>query len=251
MDIMGIYCIKNVETTDCYIGSSKSIKKRWIRHRYNLNKGNHHSLYLQRAWNKYSKDKFEFILLESVLNKEDLFIKEIFWIEKIQPVYNVGGIGGGDNFSNNPNKEKIRAKISNGVNTRLKNQTIEEKNKRSENLMGDKNPNYKHGKSCKDRKCPICEGPIGALHKKCFACSLKERKGEKNSFYGKHHTDESKNKISKANKGRYNGNQRKKIKIDGIIYQSYSDAARKLGIGVPLIAYRVKKKYPNYEPIID
>ena len=32
-----------------------------------------------------------------------------------------------------------------------------------------------------------------------------DREGEKNSFYGKHHSDEAKSKISKANKGRLKG----------------------------------------------
>lgn len=178
-------------------------------------------------------------------------MREAFWIDDMKPVYNVGDIGGGDNFSNNPNKEIVREKITQSVRNRIANRTDEEIQFLSKKMTGPQNPNWRHGKTAKNRKCPMCGGPISYYHTNCFECSLTLRKGDKNSFYGKSHSEETKKKLSEQRKGKYNGNQRKKIKIDDILYQSYSDAARALGVGVALIAYRVKRKYPNYITITD
>jgi len=60
----GIYKISSIDTGDFYIGSSINIKDRWIRHKKDLNKNRHHSIFLQRAWNKYGKSNFLFEVLQ-------------------------------------------------------------------------------------------------------------------------------------------------------------------------------------------
>lgn len=49
------------------MGSSKSLHRRWVEHKRMLNQNKHYCAHLQRAWNKYSTDSFEFrvILLTS------------------------------------------------------------------------------------------------------------------------------------------------------------------------------------------
>ena len=49
--ISGIYCIENIINGKKYIGSSKDIYGRWVQHENELNKGRHHSSYLQHEWN--------------------------------------------------------------------------------------------------------------------------------------------------------------------------------------------------------
>ena len=58
----GIYTIICKTTGKYYIGSAVWIRKRWRNHREDLRKGKHHNLYLQRAWNKYGEDNFDFIV---------------------------------------------------------------------------------------------------------------------------------------------------------------------------------------------
>lgn len=84
----GIYQIQSKSSGNSYIGSSRCIKKRWHIHRCDLRKGRHHSMLLQRAWNKYGKDGFDFIVLEFVDDLLLLAEREQYWIDQIGPKYN-------------------------------------------------------------------------------------------------------------------------------------------------------------------
>jgi group I intron endonuclease len=74
----------------------------------------------------------------------------------------------------------------------------------------------------------------------------KERVGSKNPFFGKTHSEKTRKLIAEKNKGKLPSNIQK-ISIDGIEYISLAEASRQLNISVPLIHYRLKKNYPNYE----
>lgn len=67
---MGIvYAIVNKINGAQYVGSTIGDgRSRWVRHKKDLKNNSHHSKYLQRAYNKYGKDVFEFNILESVDN---------------------------------------------------------------------------------------------------------------------------------------------------------------------------------------
>lgn len=63
-DYIGIYCIENKMNHKRYIGQSIHINRRWSEHKYHLNNNTHNNDYLQKSWNKYGKDCFEFKILE-------------------------------------------------------------------------------------------------------------------------------------------------------------------------------------------
>lgn len=59
----GIYAIVRKGTTQAYVGQSVNVNRRWMGHKRALARGEHHCAYLQRAWNKYGADSFEFVHL--------------------------------------------------------------------------------------------------------------------------------------------------------------------------------------------
>ena len=87
MKICGIYKITNTITGDCYIGSSKNVKRRWTAHKCpSVWKNNpNNPMYIDMQ--KYGVDKFEFQILE-VVEEESLKETEQQFIEKLQPTYN-------------------------------------------------------------------------------------------------------------------------------------------------------------------
>jgi len=85
----GIYQIKNITNNHVYVGSAVDIEGGFRTHKSSLNKKKHHSIYLQRAWNKYGASNFVFEILESVDVLENLIKREQFYLDEINPEYNV------------------------------------------------------------------------------------------------------------------------------------------------------------------
>jgi len=111
----GIYIIKNKINGKFYVGSSDDIRHRWYEHVYKLRKNKHNNPHFQNAWNKYGENNFEFLIVEKC-NKDELLIKEQYYISKLQPFkkngYNIcDTAGGGDNITHNPNKEAFIDKM--------------------------------------------------------------------------------------------------------------------------------------------
>ncbi len=63
----GIYMIRNVINDKRYIGSAMNFRKRWSAHLSELGANeDHHNIHLQRAWNKYGEDAFEFLVIDKI-----------------------------------------------------------------------------------------------------------------------------------------------------------------------------------------
>ena len=84
----GIYCIINIKNGHKYIGSSTNMHQRLMCHHSWLRRGSHHSIYLQRAWNKYKEENFKFEIIEECL-EENLKAKEEYYLLNLKPVYNI------------------------------------------------------------------------------------------------------------------------------------------------------------------
>lgn len=129
----GIYCIENLINGKKYIGQAVDIAARWRHHRCLLDKGKHHSIALQRAWNKYSDNNFKFYVLEEC-EAESLSDCEIKWIKQLDTYkhgYNM--TAGGEGQLGRP-------------------QTPEQRKHLSEINMGPLNPNYGLKRSLETRQ---------------------------------------------------------------------------------------------------
>lgn len=106
---MQIYKITNLINGKIYIGKDTVSDKNYY--------GS--GLLIKRAIDKNGIENFKKEIIEECKNNDELCIREKYWIEKynsnnLEIGYNISkGGDGGDTFSNNPNKEKIRLKISN------------------------------------------------------------------------------------------------------------------------------------------
>lgn len=93
-----VYWIQNRMTGKTYVGSALNFGHRKKQHIRDLNRGNHHSIPLQRAWDKYGEEAFEWKVLEYVEDEDKLIEREQHYLDLLKPFggngYNVCKIAG-------------------------------------------------------------------------------------------------------------------------------------------------------------
>lgn len=242
MDISGIYIIINIKNNHCYIGSSKNISKRFWRHLNELIKETHHCVPLQRAWTKYGQNGFTFNILEELpdITPDALLTKEAEWINKLNPEYNVGSVGGGDNISKHPNHAAICKRKSEIGKENWQNPSY--RAKQIKRLTGEGNPNWKGGQTFCD-----CGARINSNTLKCYHCV--DKSGEKNSFFGKHHSEKTKQLLRQKMKGRLPINSLKVV-VNDVEYLSFAQAAKAYKVSVGTIRNWLKGRKPHNKIIV-
>jgi len=180
-----IYAIVNQITRDMYIGSAVIVGRRWRAHRNALSKKCHHSVRLQRAYEKYGADVFDWEIVQFVNDPAKLIEYEQFWLDFFRPAYN------GRPIANSPlgtkHSTETRAKMS----AAAKNRAFSDVHK--QNLS-------------KARKGAV----ISEEQKVKIRAALTGRKVSDETrakigltSKGRYHTDEAKQKISAAAKARW------------------------------------------------
>ena len=245
----GIYRIVNMNNGHFYLGSSVIIENRYVQHMSDLRCGRHHSVYLQRAYDKDSENVFILDIVEECDESELLEIEQTY-LDAISSsgCYNVSrSASGGDLVSHHPDRDEIRSRMAKTIRSWLGAMTADER-KLAFGKPGEKNPNWQGGVYAE--RCTCACGNIKAYNAEtCHEC--RDRTGENNPFFGNTHSKKTKQKLSQLAKRRYEngvipGNARK-VMIDRQEYESVTEAARQLGVVPATIIYRIKSKhFDNY-----
>lgn len=171
--LSGIYCIENKITHKKYIGQSVNINARFSKHRSELNCKTHFNDYLQKAWNKYGEESFDFYVIE-YCELDKLDEKEIYYINHFETI----------------NRDK-------GYNLKSGGQENCKLSKESKRKISESNKKYysSHPEAIeKSRENALKQWANHEIKKKIC--------GENNGMYGKHHTEESRKKISETRIGK-------------------------------------------------
>lgn len=164
-----IYAIQNIKNKKIYIGKTINFENRKKRHLHELRKNKHHSIFLQRSYNKYKECCFEFIILFKDLSEELATNIEQFILDNYYEfLYNTSkNSTGGDLISYHPNRTEIIKKIS--VASKKQWQNPKRILGQKEIMSGKSNPmfNKKHTISTKNKI---------SLSKKGTVCSAETRK---------------------------------------------------------------------------
>ena len=213
--------IRNLVNNKIYIGQSTNVIDRMAHHKSSLRHNRHESSFLQRSWNKYGEENFEFSILEECEEKEQ-DERERYYIALYDSTNRSKGYNretGGSLFKHF--SDDLKAEMS---------------RKRKGMFAGENNPMYgrrmPHSDGWREKMSKRFSGsgnPMYGVHRiktpeECEAISQRMQ-GENNSFYGKHHTEEARRKI---------GDTKKKTPVrcveTGIIYESTNEARRQTGI---------------------
>jgi group I intron endonuclease len=105
--VSGIYMIQSISKPErVYIGSSVDIKNRWRQHLKTLRKGVQVNGRLQNHYNKYGIEDLTFSVVEQFefTSKEHLLSREQYYINNLNPWFNIAKIAGSRLGIPSPNK---------------------------------------------------------------------------------------------------------------------------------------------------
>lgn len=199
MNISGIYKIQSVVNPErVYIGSAINISKRKSDHFTRLNRNVHENPRLQNHYNKHGKEDLIFSILLGCA-KEDLIKQEQFFIDSLNPYFNILKIAG----------SKLGYKVTDQTKLILRNCNLgklmseETKKKISESNKG------KHSRivSIETRR----KLSIALKGRKMSPETILKRKLTVTEQKRHPHSEETKRKIGEKSKGRIGGYKGKKM----------------------------------------
>lgn len=195
----GIYQITNIVTGDYYLGSAVNIRKRMCKHRWQLTNNTHGNEHLQRAWNKYGEEAFEFTVL-LLCDPENKLYYEQTLIDGLNPAYNIAK-NAAASMQGLQHSEATKHKIG----TANKGKCHTEESRHNMSLAHVGKTNGRLGKHLSDEtKRKISEGNKGKfVSEETRAKSSEAQKGELHWNFGKHRSAETKHKLSEVNKDKH------------------------------------------------
>jgi group I intron endonuclease len=178
--------MENILNGDCYIGQSANLHKRKIDHFASLKRGVNDNKNLQEAYNIYGKENFEFKVI-LYCEPDQLTYYEQSCVDTFDPAYNI-----------------CRECVFTTKGVFASEETRKLISQNHADFKGENHPNFGKHWDEEVRK----NMSLAKLGKKHAPCSDEQKiklsialSGDKNGMFNKHHTEESKKKISDATKG--------------------------------------------------
>jgi group I intron endonuclease len=168
----GVYQIRNITNNEIYIGSAKSLNSRKRTHFSNLKYNRHHSIHLQRAYNLYGKENFIFEILITCDPTMLIWYEQQF-LDQWKPEYNISPT------AQNTTGIKHSKEYCEAISKRM--------------LGKQYGLGYKHSK---ETRLKMSLSHTGIKSPEITKAAIIKY------WTGNHHTEESKAKISAANKGK-------------------------------------------------
>lgn len=201
-NLSGIYAIE-AQDGRRYVGSAICFRVRWNRHKMSLRRGNHHSVILQRCWNKYGEHFFKFKIL-LVCEKDQLISWEQSFIDELKPEFNVCKKAGSSIGFKHSAETRMKLAAISAVVQKGRKHSIESRIKRSIALKG-----RKPSPQTIAATVAVCTGKkLTAEHKAKIGFAARNISDETRSKIAessrkRRHTAESKAKIAQSNRTRW------------------------------------------------
>lgn len=246
------YYIYKIECTDngkVYIGQTCDLQRRKREHFNDLKNNKHHSILLQRAYNKYGIEAFNHSLIEEC-TESNANEREIYWIN----CYNSTNKHKGFNLDGGGSEKGISeiTRLKRSENSRKNYYTIHYKHlnspkareKKSKMFTGKGNPCYgktpkewmdeeTYDKWIKDKSERFKENnPLknGHTEESKHKISL-AMQGKNNPFYGKKHSIQFKQRLSRERRGASNPNAVKVLCLNNdMLYDTITQASKELNL---------------------
>jgi group I intron endonuclease len=238
----GIYKLQSkIKPERIYVGSAINFRNRLAHHKSDIRHNRHGSIKLQRHCNKYGWDDIEMVILEEC-DISCLLDKENYYIKLLSPYFNCleqAGSSLGYKHTEEAKRKMSEAlkgkkfseerRLQMSLESTVKGKPLSEEHKAKISVG---NKGRKHSEQARHNMsvAHIGKKPTSEANKK----NSESNTGEKNHFWGKHHSDESKGKMSRSKIGLLVGERNGSSKIvlniqTGIFYVSMNEALDSLG----------------------
>lgn len=226
LNTSGVYRIINIYTGKTYIGSSICIKTRLREHLIELRKNNHHSIILQRAWNKYGSHAFKFCILQETNKEKAVSVEQLYINEynSCNPLYGYNICPNAQSTLGYVHSEETKQKIAEKAMGRKV--SDEAKKQMSISRIGKKHASPP--REVVERTAAAKRGKKLNISDERREQLIKQMIGNKN-LLGYKHTEESRKKMKEKRKGKkrlINEAQAQEIRdlyLEGLIMRNLAD----------------------------